>query len=410
MTLKWKLCLLLFLATTLNYLDRQTVSILAPTLQKELHLDNVALGWLFAVFYYAYTFSQVAVGPLLDRFHLRWAFGLAVLLWSAVSIVTGLATGFAGFVVFRLLLGIAEAANWPGATRVVARTFEPTERSLANGIFTSGTSVGALIAPPLIFAITAAFGWRGAFFLLGFGGCLWFVLWILSTGSPKLERVWHDAPNENGEPGEKLSCVLAEIVKSPRFWPVLVVAILINPCLYFSVNWLPTYFAQQRELLPGSQLSGILTAIYLGLGVGNLLCGAGVLALTRRGRTLAGARRTVFLLATVPLSACVVVPFLPRLAEAVSVLVAVNIGLGIWLAMYLTLVQDVSSAHVSTALGLLSGSGSLAGAVAMWAVGRVTQRTGSFILPMAAISLAAVISAVAGYAASREPVLKRGTA
>src|SRR6266446_5721157 len=85
MALKWRLCLLLFLATTLNYLDRQTMSILAPILQKEMHLDNEALGWLFAVFYYTYTFSQMAVGPLLDRLHLRWAFGAAVLLWSLVS-------------------------------------------------------------------------------------------------------------------------------------------------------------------------------------------------------------------------------------------------------------------------------------------------------------------------------------
>ena len=194
MALKWRLCALLFLATTLNYLDRQTVSILAPTLQKELNLDNTALGWLFAVFYYAYTFSQVIVGPLMDRFHLRWAFGMAVVLWSAVSIATGLATGFVGLVVFRLLLGIAEAANWPGATRIVARTFEPAQRSLANGFFTSGTSVGALIAPALIFAITSALGWRSAFFVLGGGGVLWFSVWVLSTASPKLEPVWHDDP------------------------------------------------------------------------------------------------------------------------------------------------------------------------------------------------------------------------
>src|SRR2546422_7753858 len=99
---KWGLCLLLFLATTLNYLDRQTLSILAPSLQDEMQFDNVALGWLFAVFYYAYTFAQFAVGFLLDRCHLRWAFGLAVLAWSAVSALTGLAPGFAGLVICRL--------------------------------------------------------------------------------------------------------------------------------------------------------------------------------------------------------------------------------------------------------------------------------------------------------------------
>ena len=99
-------------------------------------------------------------GPLMDRLHLRWTFGLAVLLWSVVSAATGLASGFVGLIVFRLLLGIAEAANWPGATRIVARALEPRQRSLGNGIFTSGTSVGALIAPPLIFA--SPLPWVGA--------------------------------------------------------------------------------------------------------------------------------------------------------------------------------------------------------------------------------------------------------
>ena len=262
--------------------------------------------------------------------------------------------------------------------------------------------------PALIFAITSALGWRSAFFVLGGGGVLWFSVWVLSTASPKLEPVWHDDPREGDAPKEKLARIIVQIIRSPRFLPVLVVAVLINPCLYFSVNWLPTYFAQQHGLLPGSQLGWILTAIYLGVGVGNFLCGAGVLTLTRRGRPLAAARRTVFLLATVPLSICAAVPLM-RLSPAVFALVAVNIGLGIWVAMYLTMVQDVSAAHVSTALGLLSGCGSLAGAVAMWAVGRVTQHTHSFALPMAAFSVSAVISAIAGWAASRETSLKGGT-
>src|ERR1041385_4759814 len=111
MTKKWQLCFVLFLATTLNYLDRQTMSIVAPAVQREMHLDNEALGWLFAVFYYAYTLSHFMVGPILDRSHLRWAFGSAVLAWSAVSMMTGLASGFASLIVFRLLLGVMESAN-----------------------------------------------------------------------------------------------------------------------------------------------------------------------------------------------------------------------------------------------------------------------------------------------------------
>jgi ACS family hexuronate transporter-like MFS transporter len=405
MPLKWRLVLLLFLATTLNYLDRQTMSILAPILQKEMHLNNESLGWLFAIFYYAYTFAQMAVGPVLDRSNLRWALGAAVLLWSVVSAMTGLAAGFASLLVFRLMLGVMEAANWPASIRIVARTLEPRERALGNGIFTSGTSVGALLAPGLILGIALAVGWRWAFFSLGSLGVFWFVLWVFSTKDPRLNPVWQDVFKKGDIPREKLLAGVGRIVKSPRFLPVLAVAVLVNPCVYFSVNWLPTYFAQQRGLAPGRQMGWILTAIYLGLDIGNLLCGAGVLALTRHGRSVLSARRTVFLWATVPLVACAMVPLLPGLGAAVVVLVAVNVGLGVWTATYLTMAQDVSDTNISTAIGLLSGCGSLAGALAMWAVGKVTQQTASFTIPMVAFSVVAVLSAIAGRAASREPAV-----
>jgi ACS family hexuronate transporter-like MFS transporter len=397
---KWQLCIVLFLATTLNYLDRQTMSILAPSLQKELHLDNAALGWLFAVFYYAYTFSQMAVGPILDRSNLRWAFAVAVLLWSIVSMLTGLANGFVALLIFRLSLGVVESANWPGGMRLVSRLLEPNERALGNGIFTSGTSVGALIAPGLILGIAAFFGWRWAFVLIGSLGILWICGWILITRDPSMAPVWREptAAKAWGLAGQWQ--IIAGIARSPRFLPVLAVAVLVNPCVYFSVNWLPLYFAQQRGLTPGRQMGWILTAIYLGLDIGNVACGGGILALARQGMGVQRARRIVFLLATIALVCCAVVPILP-MAGAVTALVLVNFGLGIWVSIYLTMAQEVSQTHVSTAIGILSGCGSLAGALAMWAVGRVTQQTTSFTIPMSTVAVAAILSAMAGWMASR---------
>jgi MFS transporter, ACS family, aldohexuronate transporter len=398
---KWQLCILLLAATTLNYLDRQTLSILAPVLQKELHIGNEALGWLFAAFYYVYTFALFAAGPILDRSHLRWAFAGAVLLWSLVSVLTGLANGFAALLVFRLALGLVEAANWPAATRVVARILEPRERALGNGVYTSGTSVAALIAPGLILGIAGMFGWRMAFVLIGSLGAVWICGWIFMTRDRDLAPVWREpAMPLSNAPGTQRK-IFADILGSPRFLPVLVIAVLVNPCLYFSVNWLPTYFAQQRGLSPGRQMGWILTAIYLGLDIGNLACGAGILALTRRGRSVQQARRIVFLLATATVVCCAAVPVLP-MSGAVVALVLVNFGLGIWVAIYLTMTQEVSSTHPSTALGVLSGCGSLAGALAMWAVGRVTQQTASFTIPMSTVALAAAVSAIAGWMASTE--------
>ncbi len=401
MSRKWQLCVFLFLATTLNYLDRQTISILAPVMQREMHLNNVALGWIFSTFYYAYTIAQFVAGPILDRCNLRWGFGLAVLAWSGISILTGTAGTFAALLLFRFALGLLEAANWPGAIRIVACALQPNERSMGNGIFTSGSSIGALVAPGLIIAVSAAFGWRSAFVACGSLGVLWFAGWAWFTRSAKLAYVWSDTQRVKGM---NIAAGLLAVIRSPRFLPVLIVAILVNPCIYFSVNWLPTYFAQQRGLMPGRQLGWILTAIYLGLDLGNLACGAGVLLLTRRGWAVQPARRAMFVLATVAVSCCGAVPFFPHLAGAVIALVAVNFGLGIWATMYLTMAQEVSSTDVSTSIGILSGAGSLVGAWAMWGVGKITHATGSFAIPLGLVVLMAAGSALAGWMASREGV------
>ena len=181
---KSTLVITLLLATILNYLDRQSISILAPTLQRQMGLSNAHLGWLFAIFYYSYTLFQFAVGPVLDRFNLRWCFAIAVIAWSLVVGLTGLATGFASLMVFRFLLGVTEAANWPAGLRILVRTLPPEERTLGCGIFDSGAAVGALIAPAAIFALLGAFGWRSVFFCLGLLGFFWAPIWLFVTRSP----------------------------------------------------------------------------------------------------------------------------------------------------------------------------------------------------------------------------------
>ena len=404
---KWGLCLLLLLATTLNYLDRQVMGILAPILQKEMHLGNEALGWLFSAFYYSYTFSQFGVGFLLDRYNLRWTYGLAVIAWSAVAALTGLASGFGLLLVFRLLLGIAESANWPGALRIVQRSLPPSERALGSGIFTSGTSIGALIAPGLVLGITSGFGWRWAFVGVGSLGLLWFAAWLLFTSRAGMSEVWMAPAAPPDHPAKDHSGITTALFRNPQFWRVLVVAILINPCLYFNVNWLPTYFAQERGLAPGRQLGFVLTAIYVGLDLGYLTCGATVLWLTRHGRSLQTAQRMVFVSATVLIAFCAAVPSIQGLTEAVAVLAVVNFGVGMWIAIYLTFAQEVSHTHVSTAAGLLGGSGSLVGALAMWAVGKVTQQTASFAIPLCSVVVAVVLAAIAGWTASRPPARQK---
>jgi MFS transporter, ACS family, hexuronate transporter len=392
-TSRWTLCGLLFLATTLNYLDRQTLAILAPIMRTEMGLSNEDLGWLFAVFYYSYTLAQFVAGGLLDRMQLRSAYALGVLAWSCVAALTATANGFASLIIFRLLLGVTESVNWPAAMRIVARSLAPAERSLGNGIFTSGTSVGALIAPSLILGIAAWSNWRWSFVFVGCLGALWFACWIAIARNSAYDHVWRPEPRDASH-SSRLQAYKT-VVKAPQFWRVFLIAILVNPCLYFLLNWLPTYFSQQWSISP-KELTWVLTLIFLGLDLGYLFCGAGVLGLTRIGWQLGSSRQTIFLVATVLLSFASLVPYLTSLNTVIAVLVIANFGAGCWIAMYLTMAQEVSVTHVSTAAGLLGGSGSLAGAFAMWAVGRVTQQTSSFAAPLACIAIAAVIAAAAG--------------
>lgn len=397
------LVITLLLATVLNYLDRQTISILAPTLQHQMGLNNEHLGWLFAIFYYSYTLFQFAVGPVLDRFNLRWCFALAVMAWSLAVGFTGLATGFVSLMVFRFLLGVTESANWPAGLRVMERTLPPEERTLGCGIFESGAGVGALIAPVAIFALLGAFGWRSVFFCLGLLGFFWAPIWLFVTRSPELSSVWISARTEGGGM-QGLLRVYRDFARSQKFWWVLVVSITVNPCFYFTVNWLPTYFVQARHLVPGAHLGGMLTVIFLALDLGNIGGGAGTLWLTRHSFSIVTARRIVFVTATALVGGCAIVPFVATAWGAVAALVAVNLGLGVWNSMYLTLAQEVSSANVSTAAGTLSGFGSLVGAFAMWAVGRVTNSAGDFTIPMVSVTVAIALAAIGGWAASRRPI------
>ena len=395
---RWTLCVLLFLATTLNYVDRQALGILAPIIQKDLGIDNAALGTLFAIFYFAYTLAQFAVGGLLDRWNLRWAYGFGVLGWSLVAALTATASSFAGLAVFRLLLGVTESVNWPAAMRMVARSLPPRERSLGNGIFTSGTSIGALIAPATILGIARVAGWRWGFAVVGSLGLLWFLLWIYVTRSAAYTGVWRPEESPNGNTPALGG--YAEVLANPQFWRVFLVAILVNPCLYFLLNWLPTYLSQQRDFTPEAMI-WVLTLIFLGLDFGYLFCGTAVMFLTRHKWGLARARRFVIGVGTALLSVSALVPYTMDITTVVTLLVMSNFGAGCWIAMYLTMAQEVSEKHVATAAGLLGGSGSLAGAAAMWGVGQITHLTSSFTTPLACIAVVACVAFLAGIAVVR---------
>lgn len=385
---RWVLCVLLLAGTTINYLDRQTLSLLAPMMRDELGLNNERLGLLFSFFYYAYTAAQFAAGPWIDRSNLRWAYGGAVLVWSMVGLVTSTAAGFWSMAAFRVALGITESPNWPGALKIVARALPERERPLGNGIFTSGQSIGALTAPLIILTMANAWGWRAGFVGVGIIGAAWFLVWIWYTSRAEFAPLWRPA-----EIAPSRAASYGEVLRERKFWLVAVITSTVNPILYFNVNWLPTYFNQHRGMAPGSQeMKWILTLIFLGLDLGYLAFGLASMKLPRRA---------VFTLATLLVAAAAGVPFAAGRDTLIALLVISNFGLGMWMSMYLTLTQEVTSRSVSTAMGLAGGTGSLAGALLMWIVGVVTERTHSFAGPFLGIAGAIFCAWLAGMSATR---------
>jgi ACS family hexuronate transporter-like MFS transporter len=178
---KWWIAVVLFLATVLTYLDRQTVSLCSPQIREEFHLSNEQYGQLLATFRWAYAPTHVLAGWLADRVSIRFIYALAVGLWSMAGAGAGFAFGFRQLRLTRGVLGVGEAFNWPCATRIVANLFTPADRGLGSGIFNSGSAVGSLLAPLLITPIAVQFGWRWAFLSIGGLGLFWIVLWILVT-------------------------------------------------------------------------------------------------------------------------------------------------------------------------------------------------------------------------------------
>ncbi len=175
---RWTICALLFVASTINYLDRQTLSVLKPHLQTVLHWSESDYGWIVFAFQLAYALMITVAGVVMDWLGTRLGYALSLTWWSIAAMAHALARGALSFGVARFLLGAGEAGNFPAAIKAVAEWFPKKERALATGIFNSGPTIGAVIAPPLVVWLTLGWGWRVAFIFTGAVGFLWVVFWV----------------------------------------------------------------------------------------------------------------------------------------------------------------------------------------------------------------------------------------
>jgi ACS family hexuronate transporter-like MFS transporter len=234
--MRWAMIALAFFATLINYLDRQSLSVAAPVIRLQFHLSNVGYSRILFAFLLAYTIMNGVSGLVIDRLGTRVGYALFVGWWSLWALLHALARGAISLGTFRFLLGIGEAGNWPGAVKVVAEWFPAEERSLASGIFNSGSAAGAILAPPVIAFLLLKFGWRSAFVMVGCLGFVWLAAWL------RLYRL----PDAADRPA-LAPLPLRQLLQSRFVWSFMLSKIFMDPVWYFYTFWFPEYLHDSRH-------------------------------------------------------------------------------------------------------------------------------------------------------------------
>ncbi len=220
---------LVFWATAINYLDRQTLSVVAPLLIDQFKMTNVTYSRVISAFMLAYTIMNGVSGPLIDRLGTRVGYALTTAWWSIAAMLHALANGSWSLGFYRFLLGVGEAGNWPGGVKVVGEWFPATERALASGIFNSGSSVGAILAPPVVVWIVLRFGWRAAFVFLGATGLIWVAVWLRVYYAPAREEQQEAVPTFSTR----------RLFRERFVWSFTLAKVFLDPVWYFYIFSVP---------------------------------------------------------------------------------------------------------------------------------------------------------------------------
>jgi MFS transporter, ACS family, hexuronate transporter len=298
-SLRWWIGAILFASTAINYVDRQTLSLLAPYLKVSYHWTNSDYANLVIAFRIAYAIGQTVCGRWLDRVGTRLGITYSVVFYSAVSILTPLANGLFSFMGFRFLLGFGESSNWPAATKAVSEWFPAKDRALATAFFDSGSSIGAALSPFLILWIYFHWGWRPAFVVPGILGFIWLLVWrkfyYPPEQHPHISAVELDmlrAEKQSYEltsTGEKSHW--RDLLRLPQTWGVIAARAFTDPVWYFITDWFPIYLVAK-----GIDLRNGLVAIwvpFLAADLGNFVGGSVSGYLIRRGWSLGRSRKAV---------------------------------------------------------------------------------------------------------------------
>ncbi|MEP6730972.1 MAG: MFS transporter [bacterium] len=374
---RWTICGLIFFATTINYVDRQVLGILAPTLTRELGWTETDYGAMTSWFSFAYAIGFLGAGRLMDRVGVKRGYAAAIVAWSLAAMSHALATTATGFSYARAALGLGESGNFPAAIKTTAEWFPRRERAFATGIFNAGTNVGALLAAWAVPLITLNYGWRWAFIGTGALGFLWLVLWLTIYESPDRQKRLSAAELtyiRSDQDSVVTQVSWLEVLRHRQAWAFVVGKFLTDPVWWFYLFWLPKFLDASFGVKLGS-LTLPLLVIYLVADVGSV--GGGWLsgAMMKTGMSLNRARKLTMLIA-----ALLIVPtmFAPRVSSMWSAVALVSLAAAAhqwWSANMFTTASDMFPRRaVASVVGFGGFAGAMGGVIFQRVVGYMLDK------------------------------------
>jgi ACS family hexuronate transporter-like MFS transporter len=379
---------LAFFATVVNYLDRQALSVVAPTLRVQFAMSNTEYGRVLFAFMLAYTIMNGFSGVMIDRVGTRVGYALCMLWWSAATLLHALARGVWSLGVLRFLLGLGEAGNWPAGVKVVAEWFPERERALASGIFNSGSAVGAILAPPAIVWIVLRFGWPASFLAVGASGLTWLAVWWMVYRTP--EQAGRGASDKPA--GRRYGFL--ELARTPFVFWFTLAKIFMDPAWYFYTFWFPEYLHSARhfDLAAIGRYAWIPFAV---AGIGNLLGGWTSARLMRMGIEVTPARNTAVLIFAALMTAAIPAVLVADARWSIALVSIAMMGYTGSTANMLAMPADVlPSAAVASVYGIASMGSGFGGMVFSLATGWAVDRfsyvpvfTGFGLMPLVCVAI-----------------------
>lgn len=394
---RWIIVVTIFLATVFNYVDRQLLSILKPVLEEEFHIGNEAYALIVNLFTVCYALMYPVAGWLVDRFGARMVMFWGLITWSVASIGGGLSSTVRQFGFFRALLGIGEPANFPTQLKVVTVWFTGKLRATANSLCVAGSSIGAIIAPPLVAWLAISYRWDTAFWVIGIVGLLLAVLWIIVYRDPP-ERIAKESADSSGMSRTE-SFSWGKLWRTKSLWGILLIRFISDPVWYFCLFWLPGYL-QEHSGLSLAQIGLYGWIPFLAADLGGIGTSAWSDWMVRRGKNPLRSRKIMLTTAAVVAPLCALTPYLPNAAITILVFCFVAAMCISWLFSISVVISEVFPVNnVASVLGIAGGFGAAGAVLFNFFIGHFLGTIGAhkiflvmaFLHPIAVLILWAIV-------------------